>query len=139
MTHTHVEELRRKLVTGSQFADTWDYFLTNFAESPEFIARGKPGPQPPLMACLLECYRRAKPNVKVASLDLFLPIEVPEFKMIHGTFQVQGLGCGFVYFTELDMGMVCFTNMKTGECIMGRFHADPKAMKSMSTSPAGVQ
>ncbi len=138
MTQPHLEELRRKLAGDSDFGSVWDYFLTNFAGNPQFIQRGKPGPEEPLLHCISECYRRSKPNVEVILLHHFLPIEVPEFKLVHGAFQIQGEWCGFVYFTDLDMGMVCFSNAQTGRSIMGRFHTDPKLMKDKSTSSTGV-
>lgn len=136
MTPAHVEELRRKLVGETEFANIWDYFLTHFAEKPAFLELGRWAAQEPLLGCILECYKRANPEFVAGKLVNFRPREVPEFKLIHGAFQMQGNWSGFVYFTDLDMGLVCFANPKTGKSIFGRFHTDPKAVKSNNS--AGV-
>jgi hypothetical protein len=139
MTHAHVDELRRKLISNTDFADIWDYFLTHFGEQPEFIRRGKRGTTEELARCIAECYGRAKPELKAVAVRDFRPKEVDEFKMVHGVCVVDGHWCGFVYFMDLDMGLVCFSNLTTGQSIMGRFHADPNVMKNKSMSPTGVQ
>ena len=128
MTLEHVQALRRKLAVETQFDEIWDYFLTHFAEQPAFLDRGAWGPQQPLLNCILECYRRTKPGVDKALLVGFRPRDVPEFKMVHGAFQLKGEFGGFVYFTDMNMGLVCFSDLKTGQSTLGRFHVEPKAM-----------
>lgn len=137
MTLLLVEELRRKLATESQFAVTWEYFLDHFAEKPAFLERGSWAVRDPILRCIGECYAKANPKATQVAIDGFCPKEVPEFKMIHGAFRIGEHWGGVLYFQDLDMGLICFTQAN-GKVMYARFHVKPEAMAATRAARAAA-
>jgi hypothetical protein len=96
--------LKSRLVGDKSFSGVWDYFLTNFAENPAFMAEGARTEISFLQGLLQVVAGQLFPGG--AELDNLLTIRLGEHGFVHGGCTVNGRLLNFFYFEDIQTGML---------------------------------
>jgi hypothetical protein len=104
MNFKKFQELKRRLVEGTNFSETWEFYMDHFTDSPKFIEMGQP------VHCeeLNEIVRATCQEMfnKSAKVDTSIVIHIPESKFFHGPIQVGKRMGGMMFFEDIEMGMI---------------------------------
>lgn len=106
MAADRVTELRRRLVTAKHLPDIFDYFCENFSDEEAFWDRGNDCTDR-VYANILAVAARSRFGTDIAAINIFRQHELPDIKMVHGFYEVNGMKSHLFYFTDIDAGMCC--------------------------------
>ena len=97
--------LKDKLVTAKEFKEPLDYFFDHFGEDPDFFEVGERADNPFLesMVAIIGKELFKKEEILVSH---FLVVEIPGYHFFHGTCFIQGNVSNFLYFEDIDMGLL---------------------------------
>jgi hypothetical protein len=99
-----LQELKQKLKNEADLSNIWSFYMDHFADDPEFTDLGKPAHHQYLDAIIHKtCEQMFGRAIKITN---FFSIYIPEYRLFHGPFQVQGRIGGVIYFEELKMGLL---------------------------------
>lgn len=115
-----METLKRKLQTSDNFSDTMAYFFDDVTSQSAFMDRGKAsrfGLLEQVLVGIGESLLGRK-----ATPEHLLVIKLKDFKFFHGACFMEGRPLNFIYFRDIDMGMVtCMTDPASVEVTHTRF------------------
>jgi hypothetical protein len=117
-----IATLKHSLLHSKNFAEVQDYFLTHFAEDPQFLNLGQPVQSKLLETIFRQLIEQAFKSSKNMSSLLF--IRVPEYQFIHGTGFVEGRVLTAFFFEEESVGLAAMASLAPGgETNFARFKA----------------
>jgi hypothetical protein len=107
MNFKKFQELKRRLVEGTDFSETWEYYMDHFTDSPQFIEMGEPVHCEELNAIVrTTCQEMFSKSAKV---DTSLVIRIQEAKFFHGPIKVDKRLGGMMFFEDIEMGMIAIS------------------------------
>ena len=120
MDLTKLATLRDLLVNGKDFARTWEFFLDQFGENPEFMNNGE-RTQSPLLEAVIAQVGQQLSGKEVALKDLLL-VRVPGESFIHGGCVLGTKIANVIYFEDVQSGLIAIPwSVTTGETKYARF------------------
>lgn len=128
MEWQRIERLKDRLLHEKDTGLVFQYFFDHLAGQPGFIAVGKPVP-PAVDALLGGVVTRTIPHLigKQARLTELHLTEVPGHHFIHDTVHVDLGVCIILYFDDLKIGLLSFTEaVESGFMFCGRFTTLPE-------------
>lgn len=102
-------ELKRLLVSATNFADVFGYFMDHFGEKPELMTLGGPLHDPTFLQALE--HLGARVIGKKAPIEQPLLLRWAEPKLIHGAFLIGDHVGSVFYFEDLEKGLAAFGPM----------------------------
>jgi len=116
-----LEILKKKMAEATQFVDAFNYFFDEFADKDEFLDLGKRVSHPKLEQMIQFCGGMMVGN---ARFNNFMFIRIPKRWFVHGTFWVNGRLGNFIYFEDVQLGMLAITPaVPGGDTLFQRFSA----------------
>ena len=115
----HVGLLREQIQHPSDFERAMFYFLEEFAGDAVFIQQSLPADVPHLAMIVAHVATKALGND--AQLGQARVFHVPEHRFYHGSAPVADMVALFLYFEDLDMGIVAFMMIGGGNTQVARF------------------
>ncbi len=114
-----IATLRKKLAEATDFLELWEYFLTHFAENPEFHELGRPAEASFLLEVIGELGSKLL-NQQAIRISQLMLIEIPEASLFHGACLIEGRLAGLMFFQDLDMGLMALSEI-SGKTMLARF------------------
>ncbi len=114
-------ELKVKLVTTTDFHETFHYFFDHFGENDEFMRAGHARHNARLQEVLANC---AQPILKqsVITMRNTVMVYIREHKFYHGALTINNIMANFFYFQDIDSGLMALAVApEKGETIIARF------------------
>ena len=102
-------ELKRLLVSATDFSDVFGYFMDHFGEKPELMTLGEQHHDPIFVQMLEQLGARVLG--KKASIKEPLLLRWAEQKLIHGAFLIGDHVGSVFYFQDLEKGLAAFGSM----------------------------
>jgi hypothetical protein len=113
--------LTKKIAETKQFVEAFEYFFDEFAEKDEFLDIGKRVAHPTLEQMIQTI---GGVLIKNARFSDFMFIRVPRHWFIHGTCWVNGRLANFIYFEDVQLGMLAIAPARPGgDTLFHRFSA----------------
>ena len=113
--------LKKKMAEATQFAEPFTYFFDEFAEKDEFLDIGKRVSHPKLERLIQGIGGMLVGNARFHD---FMFIRVPKHWFVHGTCWVSGRLANFIYFEDVQLGMLAITAATPGgDTLFQRFSA----------------
>ncbi|MCC6537890.1 MAG: hypothetical protein IT162_10090 [Bryobacterales bacterium] len=125
MTLYECQELKKRLAESTDFHQVQEYFFTNFVERGRFLDLGRALSKPrgeflAKAAGLAYKHLMKADVVKITQI----PVEIPEFGMIHGSLTFDGNMGSILYFEDTRQGLLTVVeDMRTGKTHYVRFSA----------------
>jgi len=111
-----MDTLKKILITEKNFRVIWDHFMTNFAENPTFLRKGKKAKHP-LVKKLLKLIGQQIFSGQDIQITHFMLLKVNKTKMVHGSFFMNNrIGMVF-YCDDINMGLVALSTSSEGGSI----------------------
>lgn len=107
--------LKKKMAEAADFSEPFNYFFDEFAEKDEFLDVGKRVAHPKLEEMIQTCGGMMVGNARFHN---FMFIRVPKQWFIHGTCWVNGRLVNFIYFEDVQLGMLAITPATPGGDVM---------------------
>ncbi|MEO0852710.1 MAG: hypothetical protein AAFY15_04315 [Cyanobacteria bacterium J06648_11] len=127
-----LQELKRKLLREQSFSKIWGFYMDNFADFPEFTDAGDRAENTILDGLIREICHQLFGDVFV--IQDTMTIYIPEQKFYHGPLMVSDRIGGFIYFEDVQMGMVAIEEApRNGRVKYARF-ADSSIPKQNATN-----
>jgi hypothetical protein len=99
-----LDQLKRKMVQEPDLSNIWEYYMSNFADLPEFLDVGRPKKDKFLTELVpTVCQKIFGKKVKITNL---FPIYIPEHKFFHAPFFADKSIGGLIYYEDLTMGII---------------------------------
>ena len=102
-------ELKRLLVSATDFSDVFGYFMDHFGEKPELMTLGGLHHDPAFIQVLEQLGSRV--IGKKASIEQPLLLRWAEQKLVHGAFLIGDHVGSVFYFEDLEKGLAAFGAM----------------------------
>ncbi len=113
--------LKQEIITAKDFKQPFNYFFDNFAENDQFLTIGKRVKYPDLAKVLETVSQRLLQKLNLRITNVFL-IELAKQKFYHGTFFIDNRLANFIFFKEIDKGMIAISPLpRSSEVLFGRF------------------
>jgi len=96
--------LKDKLVAAKEFYEPWEYFFDHFGEDPDLYEVGQRKDHN-LLKKVIEVVGEQLFKKKVALINLLI-VSIPEYHFFHGACFIQGKMTNFLYFEDIDMGLL---------------------------------
>ncbi len=112
------QDLQRRFVEATDFADFWTHFLDNYAENPAFMRLG--GPAETQQMEVLVAYITGKMLGKVVEPEGMRLAKIPEVGVVHGACFVDGEITCVLYFETIEKGLVVHSKA-AGQTNFARF------------------
>ncbi len=118
----HLQALKLKMGTATDFSEVYNYFFDHLGENPAFLDIGQPTRHEVLEQVLANIAGKILKTRRVA-IQRALFIHLPEHGFIHGTCHLNNNHIAtFFYFEDIDAGMMATSPMPpTGETQIARF------------------
>ena len=121
MNLSKLEILKKKMAEATEFSEPFDYFFDEFAEKEEFVDIGKRVSHSKLEQLIQAIGGTLVGNARFYD---FMFIRVPKRQFIHGTCWVNGRLASFMYFEDIQFGMLAITPAtRGGDTLFHRFSA----------------
>jgi hypothetical protein len=104
-------ELKRLLVSATDFSSVFGYFMDHFGEKPELMTLGGPHHDPIFVQVLEQLGARV--IGKKAQIKQPLLLRWAEQKLIHGAFLIGDHVGSVFYFGDLEKGLAAFGSMQS--------------------------
>ncbi len=137
MTADKVSELRRRLAADKKLSEIFVYFCTHFADVEAFWDLGRDTTETRFTE-FLGMTAQHQFDIQVAVVEIRFQRELPDIKMVHGFYKVNGMNGQLFYFTDLDAGMCCLIE-ESGRVHFARVHSMPKGNRASKTWAAARQ
>ncbi|MEH1929400.1 hypothetical protein [Nostoc sp.] len=99
-----LQELKQKLTNEADLSHIWSFYMDHFADLPEFTDLGEPADNQYLDAVLHKtCQQMFGSVIKITG---FFLIYIPNYRLFHGPFQVEGRIGGMIYFEDIKIGLI---------------------------------
>ncbi|MBN3899478.1 MULTISPECIES: hypothetical protein [unclassified Nostoc] len=99
-----LQELKQKLTHEADLSHIWSFYMDHFADQPEFTDLGEPLYNEYLDAILHKtCQQMFGRAIKITG---FFLIYIPNYRLFHGPFQVEGRIGGMIYFEDIKTGLL---------------------------------
>ncbi len=99
-----LQELKQKLTNEADLSHIWSFYMDHFADRPEFTDLGEPADNEYLDAVLHKtCQQMFGSAIKITG---FFLIYIPNYRLFHGPFQVEGRIGGMIYFEDIKIGLI---------------------------------
>ncbi len=115
----HVSVLRERMLHPTDYELAVNYFLEEFAGDAAFVKASDPEPMPHLVTVLGHVASQA--IGKKVELQNALVSHLREHRFIHGNAQVEGRIVLFLYFSEVDAGLMMLLPGVRGQMDVARF------------------
>ena len=130
-------ELKSQLEHSDDYRATYEYFLTNLGEVPEFQQTLKECEKPDLSAILTKTSQAMLGEAR--TIPAFVMLRTRNTSFFHGcTFLEDGTMIGFLYFSDLDQGLINIV-VRGGEILQGRFSVKYRIRIDPPASPGGQE
>ncbi|NJM49438.1 MAG: hypothetical protein HC860_27350 [Alkalinema sp. RU_4_3] len=122
-----LKELRRKLVTGKNFSEIWEFYMDNFADHEAFTDLGERAENEFIDAVLKTlCGQLFGPKARI---DDFLLISIADYDFFHGPFMVEGRIGGIIYFEDVNFGMMAVSESPGSDMVKYSRFSMPMKLK----------
>ena len=102
-----LQELKQKLTNEADLSHIWSFYMDHFADLPEFTDLGEPADNQYLNAILHKtCHQMFGSVIKITG---FFLIYIPNYRLFHGPFQVEGRIGGMIYFEDIKIGLIALS------------------------------
>jgi hypothetical protein len=99
-----LQELKQKLTSEADLSDIWLFYMDHFADDPKFTELGEPAYSEYLNAILDKtCEQMFGSPIKITG---FFLIYIPQYRLFHGPFHVNGRIGGVIYFEDIKIGLL---------------------------------
>ena len=99
----HLNQLKRRLLEGDDYADVLMHFLEVFGNDPSFMELGELVQNELLMHIICEGAREFLPEP--ICLDWVMLVHIAEANFIHGSFLLSGRVANVIYFPDAGVGV----------------------------------
>ncbi|MBN3944956.1 MAG: hypothetical protein HWQ38_00045 [Nostoc sp. NMS7] len=104
MNIDRLQSLKQKLTDVADLSHIWSFYMDHFADQPEFTDLGEPADNEYLDAVLYKtCQQMFGRPIKITG---FFLIYIPNYRLFHGPFQVEGRIGGVIYFEDIKIGLI---------------------------------
>ncbi|MEH1961863.1 MAG: hypothetical protein V7L05_18675 [Nostoc sp.] len=104
MNIDRLQSLKQKLTDVADLSHIWSFYMDHFADHPEFTDLGEPADNQYLDAVLHKtCQQMFGSAIKITG---FFLIYIPNYRLFHGPFQVEGRIGGVIYFEDIKIGLL---------------------------------
>lgn len=104
MNLKQLQELKRKLLREKSLSKVWGFYMDKFADLPEFTDEGDRAENALLDTLIREICHQLFGDIFV--IQDTMTIYIPEQKFYHGPLMVSDRIGGFIYFEDVQAGMV---------------------------------
>ncbi|MBY0506198.1 MAG: hypothetical protein K2X03_19935 [Bryobacteraceae bacterium] len=120
MLPAKLETLRRQLLTGERFGETWEFFLNDLASDEGFMRAGRELSSGSAAGQKLIGLLAKASSSPVEGVEAML-VEMPQFRFIHGSckFSPTQVG-GLLWFEDLACGMAAIMSVNSPQVTYAR-------------------
>ena len=112
-----LDTLKEKLVNAKEFSDVFNYFYDHFGENMDFVHVGKEVKFPLLKQVLVKIGQLTIKDLNAKPSQFFV-IRVKSHHFYHGGFQFDRKMVNFIFFKDIDKGMLIVTSFPLGSKVL---------------------